>query len=172
MPKFVDWTPTQSEHIDAFFELAPLSSSDVVYDLGAGDGRLVFAALERGAGKCVGLEIDPDMVEMARELAKKKELEGKVTFIEADVTTVDLSLASVILCYLWPTASAALRKKFEKELKPGTKIIMETFPVRQWKAAKIIQKAGANFYLYVMPPERDADVSEEPYFEPFYEEYW
>ena len=172
MPKFVDWTPTHDLNIDTFFELAPLSASDIVYDLGAGDGRLLFKALEYGAGKCVGLEIDPEMIDMARELAIGKGLDGKVTFIECDIMTADVSPASVILCYLWPTASAELRKKFADELKPGTRVVIETFPVRQWKAAKIIQRAGANFYLYVMPPERDPDVSDEPYFDPIFEEYW
>ncbi|MBN2077312.1 MAG: hypothetical protein JW762_17330 [Dehalococcoidales bacterium] len=62
MPKFVVWVPTMSEFINGFFELAPVSSSDVVYDLGSGDGRLLFAALEKGAGRCVGIDIDSKKV--------------------------------------------------------------------------------------------------------------
>lgn len=154
MPKFINWIPTQPECIDVFFELAPISSSDVVYDLGSGDGRLLFAALEKGAGKCVGVDIDPERVNYARAAAASKGLDGKVTFIKADVLITDLSSATVILCYLYPSASAALRSKFEKELKPGTRAVMESFPVPGWKPATVSNKQGRYFYLYIMPPEK------------------
>ncbi len=97
MPKFIGWVPTSLEYINAFFELAPVSSADIVYDLGSGDGRLLFAAVEKGAGRCVGVDIDPDRVKVAKEAAESKGLNGKVTFIEADVMTVDLSPASLVL---------------------------------------------------------------------------
>ncbi len=174
MPKFIGWVPTQTEFIDTFFELAPVSSSDIVYDLGSGDGRLLFSAIEKGAGKCTGVDIDPDRVNVAREAAKSKGLDGKVNFIEADVMNVDLSEASVITCYLFPTASAALRPKFEKELKPGTRIVMESFPVPGWKPVKTRETSGRYFYLYTIPAEKTADydtvinnISGEPYDEYF-----
>ena len=154
MPKFVEWIPTQPEYIDPFFELAPVSSSDVVYDLGSGDGRLLFAALDKGAGRCVGIDIDPERVSFAREAVKSKGLESKITFVKADVMEVALSEASVILCYLLSTASAALGPKFEKELKPGTRVVMETFAVPGWKPTKIKETDGRSFYFYTMPPEK------------------
>lgn len=157
MPKFIGWIPTQPEHIDTFFELCPVSENDVVYDLGSGDGRLLFAAMERGAGKCIGIDIDPDRVKTAREAAKEKGLDSKVNFIEADVMEVDLSEASVIFCYLFPSASAALRTKFEKELKPGTRILMESFPVPGWKTAKVSLNNGRSFHFYVHPAEQTED---------------
>lgn len=157
MPKFIDWVPTQPDCISPFFELAPVSSSDVVYDLGSGDGRLLFAALEKGAGKCVGIDIDPARVSEAREIASSKGLDDRVTFIEADVIEYDLSAASVILCYLLTSAAAALRPKFENELKPGTRIVMESFPVPGWVPAKIKEAGGRTFYYYTMPPEIGAD---------------
>ena len=91
MPSFIGFFPTPHEYIDAFFELAPVSPSDVVYDLGSGDGRLLFAALERGAGRAVGVDLDPERIRVAREIARSKGLESKVTFIEADL--MDVSLA-------------------------------------------------------------------------------
>jgi len=157
MPKFIGWVPTQPEYIKAFFDLAPVSSTDTVYDLGSGDGRLLFAALEQGAGRCVGVDIDPDRVNVAREAAQSKGFNGKVSFIEADVMKVDLSDASVITCYLFPTASAALRPKFEKELKVGTRIVMESFPVPGWKPQKTSEVNMRNFFLYTMPPEHTSD---------------
>ena len=157
MPKFVSWVPTASEYMDAFFELAPISSSDIIYDLGSGDGRLLFAALQKGAGKCIGIDIDPERVNASREIAKNKGLDGKLTFIEGDVLEQNLSAASIILCYLFTNASAALRPKFENELRSGTRVVMESFPVPGWKPAKTKEIDGRSFYLYIMPPERTED---------------
>jgi SAM-dependent methyltransferase len=157
VPKYISWIPTQPEYIDTFFELCPISSSDVVYDLGSGDGRLLFAAVEKGAMKCVGIDIDPDQIKTANETAKYLKLENKVTFIEEDVMAVDLSEATVVLCYLLSTASADLKPKFEKELKPGTRVVMESFPVMNWKPVRVIDDNGRIFYLYTMPPEETED---------------
>ena len=134
MPKFISWVPTANEYMDAFFELAPVSSSDIIYDLGSGDGRLLFAALEKGAGKCVGIDIDPERVNASREIAKNKSLDEKLTFIEGDVMEQNLSAATIILCYLLTSASVALRPKFENELKSGTRVVMESFPVSRLEA--------------------------------------
>jgi len=157
MPKYISWIPTQPEYIDTFFELCPISSSDVVYDLGSGDGRLLFAAAEKGAAKCVGVDIDPDLIKTARETAKYLGIESRVTFMEADVMAVDLSQASVILCYLLSAASADLKPKFEKELKRGTRVVMESFPIMNWKPVKVIDNNGRIFYFYTMPPEETED---------------
>ena len=157
MPKFISWIPTQEEFISSFFEICPISTSDIVYDLGSGDGRLLFAALDKGAAKCVGIDIDPDRVKDAREVATRKGLNDKIKFIEADVLNVDLSEASVIFCYLCSTASAALKPKFEKELKQGTRIVMESFPIHGWKPIKETGMNGRNFYLYIMPPEKTVE---------------
>jgi len=157
MPSFISFIPTPPEHIDGFFELTPLSSSDMVYDLGSGDGRLLFAALDKGAGKAVGVDLDPKRVNEAREAAKSKGLEDRITFLEADVMEVSLADASVVLCYLSNSASTALKPKFELELKPGTRVIMESFPIPGWKPFQTFDKGYKKFYLYTMPPE----ISEE-----------
>jgi len=155
MPKFVLWVPTMSEFINGFFELTPVSPSDVVYDLGCGDGRLLFAALEKGAGRCVGIDIDPKMIAEARRSARQKGLESQITFIEDDFLNRDLSEATMIFCYLFPEALRALKPKFERELKPGTRIVSEVFTVPKWKENKVIEVNRKNFNLYVMPPEKE-----------------
>ncbi len=139
------------EDIEPFFELAPVSPSDVVYDLGSGDGRLLFAALERGAGKAVGVELDPECVRAARETAKSRDIEDSAIFMEADVMEVSLADASVVLCYLSAAAVAALKPKLESELKRGTRVVMKAFPVPGWKPVRWLEYA--EFYLYIMPPE-------------------
>lgn len=153
MPSFISFIPTPLDDIDAFFELAPLSSSDVVYDLGSGDGRLLFAALEKGAGRAVGVELDSDRVRESREAAKSKGIEDRVTFIEADVMETDLSDATTVLCYLITEASVALKPKFEADLKPGARVVMESFPIPGWKPVRTVKKGYKDFNLYIMPPE-------------------
>jgi SAM-dependent methyltransferase len=153
MPLFISFIPTPFEDIDYFFDLAPLTSRDVVYDLGSGDGRLLFAALEKGAGKAVGIEVNHLQVLIARETAKSKNLEGKVTFIEADFMEVNLSEATVVFCYLFTSASRALKPKFEAELKNGARVVIEAFPVPGWKPVCTTPRGYKQFYLYVMPPE-------------------
>ena len=157
MPKFVKWVPTPPGFIDSFFELAPVSASDVVYDLGSGDGRLLFAALEKGAGKCIGIDLDSDLVNASREIAKNKDLDGKITFIAADVMGEDLSAASVIVCYLFRSGCDALRPKLENELKPGSRVVTESFDIAGWKPARTKEINGRSFYLYIMPPEKTED---------------
>jgi len=155
MGSFVAYVPTPFNHIEPFFELAPVSVSDVVYDLGSGDGRLLFAALEQGAGKVVGIELNPEVLKTARINAKEQGLEEKVTFLHADVMTVDLSEATVVFCYLITKASTALKPKFETELKPGTRVVMESFPVPGWKPAKVLTRDYKTYFLYNLPPEID-----------------
>lgn len=153
MPSFINWIPTQPEFIEGFFELAPMLPSDTVYDLGCGDGRLLFAALEKGAGRAVGIDIDPERIISAREEARKRNLEDKVTFLEGDVLEANLADASVVFCYLISAASAVLRPKFEAELKPGTRVVMESFPVPGWRPVRTFEKEYRSFYLYVIPAE-------------------
>ena len=149
MPKFIGWLPTQQDCLDIFFELTPVSSSDIVYDLGSGDGRLLFKVLEKGTGKCVGIDIDPERICAAMKEAENRQVTDRITFIEADILNVDLSEATLILCYLFPSASAVLRPKFEKELKQGTRIVMEDFEIPGWKPIEVKGKGYSN-YAYVI----------------------
>jgi len=157
VPLFVGFVPTHPQHVDAFFEIAPLTSSDVVYDLGSGDGRLVFACLGQGAGKAVGVELDRKLIKKARDTARERGLENRASFVQSDVTEVDLTGASVVFCYLTPQASAALKPKFEHELKAGTRVVIESFPIPGWKPAQTTARGYADYYeineffLYVMP---------------------
>jgi ribosomal protein L11 methylase PrmA len=153
MGSFISFVPTPFEDIEIFFALAPVTSSDTVYDLGSGDGRLLFAALEKGAGNAIGVELDLGHVREARETAKKKGLDARVAFLHADVMDVNLSDSTLVFCYLFTTASSALKPKFASELKPGTRIVKESFPVHERKPIKTEYHGLKTFYLYQMPPE-------------------
>jgi SAM-dependent methyltransferase len=161
MPSFISFVPTPFDDIDNFFKLAPVSRGDVVYDLGSGDGRLLFAALDMGAGRAVGIELDPALVRRATFRAKEKGVEDRVTILRADVMEVDLSPATVVLCYLITAASAALKPKLEAELKPGARVVMESFPVHGWKAVETRGEYKV-FYLYRMPPETAGPEDDQP----------
>lgn len=154
MPSFISFIPTPASSINGFFQLVNVSSSDVVYDLGCGDGRLLFAALEKGAGRAVGVELDPEQLVLAREEAKKRRVEDRIKFIQADLLNMNLKEATVVFAFLCSAAALALKDKFEKELKPGTKVVMEMFPVPGWKPRRIIEQ-GAEFFLYIMTPKRE-----------------
>jgi tRNA1(Val) A37 N6-methylase TrmN6 len=160
MPGFIGFIPTPYDCIDGFFDLAPVSASDVVYDLGSGDGRLLFAALRRGAGKVVGIELDAELVKLAKKTAVNKHVDDIAVFLEEDILNVNLTDATVIFCYLFPTASEALKPKFEKELKRGARIVMESFPIWDWKTEKMMENRGKSFYLYIMPPEKIIESKE------------
>jgi len=153
MGSFISWVPTPWDDINTFFELAPVTAGDVVYDLGCGDGRLLLAAVEKGAGRAVGIELDAGHAQEARDAAQSKGLADRVRIIESDVMDADLSGATVVVCYLFTTASKALKPKFEAELRPGTRVVMESFPVHGWKAATTKMHGYKTFYLYHMPPE-------------------
>lgn len=153
MPSFISYIPTSYEDIHYFFDLVPLSPSDVVYDLGSGDGRLLFAAINKGAMRAVGIEQNPLQVKRARELAKSKGLEDKVTFLETDVMKVNLSEATVVFCYLFTTASIVLKPKFQSELKSGARVVMESFPLPEWQPTHTTPKGCKQFFLYIMPPK-------------------
>jgi SAM-dependent methyltransferase len=163
MTSFIGFIPTPIEQIEGFLDLVSLSVSDVVYDLGSGDGRLLFAALANGAGKAVGVELNAELVRESTEAARSKGLKNRVTFLEADVMDVKLAEASVVFCYLSVKASPALKLKFYEELRPGAKVIMEMFPVPGWKPARTASKEGKRFYLYNMPPESlKEEVARDP----------
>ena len=161
MASFIGFIPTPAEQIEAFFELAKPSESDVVYDLGSGDGRLLFAALEKGAGKAVGIELNHQLVLKAVETARKKGVQDRITFLEADVMDVNLHSASIVLCYLSVRGAASIRTKFESELQPGTKVVAEFFPIPGWRPAKTIKLQMKPFYLFTMPAEINPEAEEK-----------
>jgi ribosomal protein L11 methylase PrmA len=150
--------PTADDEVEVFFDLAPVGGEDVVYDLGSGDGRLLFAALERGAGRAVGIDLNEARVSEARQAAARRGLGDRAVFIHADIMETSLSEATVVLCYLYSTASAALKPKLAAELKPGTRVVMESFPVHGWRPVEVRHLPARTFYLYRMPPEPDPDV--------------
>lgn len=144
--------PTPQEVVNRMLALAGVQKSDVVYDLGAGDGRVVIAAAKKYGVKAVGFEIDPGLVKLARENVRKQGMEKLVEIRQQDFLTADLSSATVVTLYLSYDGNLALRPQLMRQLKPGTRIVSYTFDMGDWQP-KIVEAyrdaAGESHALYL-----------------------
>jgi len=114
------FVPTPLVVVDKMLSLAGITSGDVVYDLGSGDGRIVIAAAQKYGAKAVGVELDRRLVEESKELAHNANVDKLVTIIQGDLLQTDLTGATVVAVYLLVGANEKLRPILEKNLKPGT----------------------------------------------------
>jgi tRNA A58 N-methylase Trm61 len=133
-------------------ELAQVRPGDVVYDLGCGDARiLVMAVLEYGAEKAVGYEIDPYLYEQSKQNIQRKYLRYKISLINDDLTSADISEASVITLFLSRAANECLKPKLEKEAQPLTRIVSYFHPMPEWQEKETKGSLEDRIYLYVVP---------------------
>lgn len=130
--KDVVWVPTSPELVELMLDLAKVTNKDTVVDLGSGDGRNIIAAAKRGA-KARGVEFNPDMVALSRRLATEAGVAEKAKFVEGDMFEADFSDATVMALFLLPSNMRELRSKFFA-LKPGTRIVANTFGIEEWEA--------------------------------------
>ena len=133
--------------------IARVGPDDVVYDLGSGDGRIVIIAAEKYGARGVGIELVPRLVEMSRELAREGGVEDRVTFIEADLFTADISEATVVTLYLSPSINRRLLPKLTSELRPGTRIVSRQFRFGTWVPDVTVRaEDGTDLFLWTVPP--------------------
>jgi precorrin-6B methylase 2 len=125
--------PTPREVVDRILALAGVKNGDVVYDLGAGDGRVVIAAAKKYGAKAVGFEIDPGLVKLARENVRNQGMESLVEIRQQDFLTADLSPATVVTLYLSYDGNLALRPQLMRQLKPGARVVSYTFDLGDWQ---------------------------------------
>jgi hypothetical protein len=130
--KDVVWVPTPQSLVDKMLDMAKVTAADYVMDLGSGDGRTVITAAKRGA-TAIGIEYNPDMVELSRKNASAAGVSAKATFVKADLFETDLSKATVITMFLLPDINLKLRPKI-LDLKPGTRIVSNSFTMDDWEA--------------------------------------
>ncbi|MCL2877666.1 MAG: class I SAM-dependent methyltransferase [Acidobacteria bacterium] len=152
--KDVVWVPTPQELVDAMLDTAKVTSSDYVMDLGSGDGRTVITAAKRGA-TAMGIEYNPEMVALAKRNAAKEGVSAKATFVEADLFKSDFSKATVITMFLLPGINLELRPKI-LDLKPGTRVVSNTFDMGDWKADQTTRLAEncvnwCTAYFWIVP---------------------
>jgi len=130
--KDVVWVPSPQALVNKMLDMAKVTPKDYVIDLGSGDGRTVITAAKRGA-KALGIEYNPEMVELSKRNAAKEGVSDKATFVKADLFESDLSQATVITMFLLPDINIKLRHKI-LDLKPGTRIVSNTFTMGEWAA--------------------------------------
>ncbi len=158
----VPYVPTTEPAVEAMLDLAKVTKNDVVYDLGCGDGRIVITAAKKFGARGVGVDINPERIAEARENAKRNGVEHLVRFIEGDLFEADIREASVVTLFLLSSVNLKLRPKLLSDLKPGTRIVSNTFDMGDWKPDKefTLDDNGEDsylshkFYLWVIPKEK------------------
>jgi len=140
--------------VDAMLTLAHVSRDDVVYDLGSGDGRIVILAAQQYGARGVGIEIEPRLVALSRQVARDASVEDRVRFIEGDLFTADISPATVVTMWLSPSIDAQLEPKLRRELRPGTRIVSHQFRIGDWPPDERILVRGEEVFLWRVPAGR------------------
>jgi hypothetical protein len=135
--KDVVWVPTPQVLVDTMLDMARVTKNDYVIDLGSGDGRTVITAAKRGA-RALGIEYEPQMVELAKRNAEKEGVSSRATFLKQDLFESDFSKATVITMFLLPDINLRLRPTILK-LKPGTRIVSNSFPMGDWEPDRRVE---------------------------------
>jgi SAM-dependent methyltransferase len=138
--KDVVWVPTPPALVDKMLAIAQVTPKDYVIDLGSGDGRNVISAAKLGA-RALGVEFNPDLVALSRRNAADAGVGDKATFVQGDMFATDFSQATVLALFLMPEHLVTLRPKF-LDLKPGTRIVSNTFGMDEWDPDETATIAG------------------------------
>jgi len=151
--KDVVWVPTSPELVEKMLDMAEVTPNDFVIDLGSGDGRNVIAAARRGA-RALGVEYNPDLVDLSRQRAAAAHVSDKATFVQGDMYAADVSQATVLALFLTPEVLDRMTDKF-LAMKPGARIVLNSFPVTDWEpdATETIApcKAWCTAILVIVP---------------------
>lgn len=150
----VIYVPTREPVMDAMLRLAEVDSSDVVYDLGCGDGRIVIAAAQRFGATGVGIDLDPQRIKEAKENAVDAGVTDKVQFIEGDLFESDFRDATVVTLYLLTELNERLKPMLLEQLKPGTKVVSHAFSMGDWEPEKQEEVDGTTVYLWTIPEKK------------------
>jgi len=145
----VPYIPTTETAVRAMLELANVKSSDIVYDLGCGDGRIVIAAAKSYGARGVGIDIDPARIREARKYARQAGVESRVEFREQDLFQANFREATVVTLFLLPAINQRLLPQLQA-LKPGTRIVSNTFAIGGWKPVReiVVKDDPADDYYF------------------------
>jgi precorrin-6B methylase 2 len=150
----VIWIPSNDAEVTAMLTMAKVTKTDVVYDLGCGDGRILIAAAKRFGARGVGIEIDPDLVKQARAAVTKAGVGDKVTIIEGNLfdPAIKIGDATVVTLFLLESLNQRLREtRLQTELKPGTRIVSNAFTMGQrWPPEKSESVGNTTIYMWTV----------------------
>ncbi len=146
------WVPTPEEVVDTMLRLADVGPKDVVYDLGCGDGRIVIAAAKQFGARGVGIDIEPELLQEAREAARKAGVSRRVKFFNQDLFQAKIAGATVVTLYLFTKMNERLKPRLLKELKPGSRVVAYQFNgMGDWKPEQVVTSHPHPVYLWVVP---------------------
>lgn len=145
------FAPSGERQATKMLELAGVGEDDLLYDLGCGDGQIIVLAARDFGARAVGVELDPQRLEEARQRARWNGVRHKLTLLEENLFTVDISKATVVTLYLLPEINLTLRPRLLRELAPGTRIVSHAFDMAEWKPDEVVDGRGAKFFLWIVP---------------------
>jgi hypothetical protein len=147
--KDVIWVPTNDALVERMLRMAKTTSSDIVYDLGAGDGKIAIAAGKKFGARAVGIEYNPDMAKYAQCLVKAEGVGDKVRILQGDIFEADFSEATVVTLYLLPELNLRLRPTL-LQMRPGTRVVSHSFLMDDWEPDDRTTEDGYA-YLWIVP---------------------
>jgi hypothetical protein len=157
--KDVIWVPTPNDLVVKMLETAKVNPSDVVYDLGAGDGKIPIQAARQFGARAVGIEFNPDMANLARQNAQRANVSDKVTIVTGDIFEEDFSNATVVTLYLLTTLNMKLKPTI-LDMKPGTRVVSNSFMMGSWEPDEIVNsEGGGRGYYWVVPAKVQGEWS-------------
>ena len=162
--QIVPFVPTPQTVVDRMLEMAEVGGGDVVYDLGSGDGRIVITAARRYGVKAIGFEIDPRLVSESRQRIRTERLEHLAEIRQQDILTVDLTPATVVTMYLFPSVNLMLRPNIKSQLRPGSRVVSHAFDMGDWKPLKseyVKNVAGRDRLIHVWRVDNETSRPEE-----------
>jgi precorrin-6B methylase 2 len=144
------WVPTPERVIRRMLQMADTTSRDLVVDLGAGDGRIPIYAAKHFGARAIGVELEGNLVRLARREAASQGVSHLATFLQEDLFKADLSRATVIALYISPGVMSRLKPRL-LELRPGTRVVSHSFTLEDWEPDETIRVEGRTAYLWVVP---------------------
>jgi tRNA G37 N-methylase Trm5 len=136
-PTLAPYVPTPQDVVDRMLTVAQVTSNDVVYDLGSGDGRIVITAAKKYGARGVGIDIDPERIAESRRNAREAGVTGLVEFRRGDILQADVSKATVVTLYLVSSANLKLRPLLTRQLPVGTRVVSHAFGMGDWVPEKV-----------------------------------
>jgi ubiquinone/menaquinone biosynthesis C-methylase UbiE len=148
------YIPTPQVIVEKMLESAHVKPGEVVYDLGSGDGRILFTAVQEFGARAVGVEILPELCERARERVRSMGLEDKITVVQGSALRVNLRPADVVTMYFLTGSNERMKPALEKYLKPDARVVSNQFPIKGWKPASVVHVRDGSMdhtiYVYEM----------------------
>ena len=136
-PDLAPYIPTPQEVVNRMLELAEVTTTDIVYDLGSGDGRIPITAAKRYGARGVGIDFDPQRIAESNANARREGVTDRVEFILGDALQADVSKATVVTLYLLSSSNLKLRPILTRQLSAGTRIVSHAFDMGDWLADHI-----------------------------------